>query len=300
MSSFKRPASVASAASTVSPLDPSVVKFGDYLDRVYVSNMEESEAAYAAHIKASNELHEAEIAMMRSKRAVRALNAELNKATAEAASATEIVDRKRKAADEAAADFDSTARITRHCYGTEGKRRAPSPTSPVYRPTSPAYSKVLPVYSKAVATIEAAEETQLTVHGGETPSFCPCSPSYRPTFYRPASPAYSKVLPVYSKLVVEHESQDPSGGDTTPSYNPVSKDYVPQNPCGDGNSPVYRSPNGYCHITGEPIYSPTHPTNPTSPRYSATSPKYSATSPPRPISPHVIAAAKRSTLRWGA
>jgi len=242
--------------------------------------------------------------MMRSKRAVRALNAKLNKATADAASATEIVDQKRKAADEAAADFDSTARITRHCYGTEGKRRAPSPTSPVYRPTSPAYSKVLPVYSKAVATIEAAEETQLTVHGGETPSFCPCSPSYRPTFYRPASPAYSKVLPVYSKLVVEHESQDPSGGDTTPSY-------VPQNPCGDGNSPVYHvtSPKGYCHRTGEPIYSPTQPRyNPTSPRYSATSPKYSATSPTYtpttpaspPPSPHVLAAAKRAGLKWGA
>ena len=143
MSSSKRPASAA-----VSHLDPSVVEFGDYLDRVYDANMKESEAAYAAHLKASNELHLAEIAMMRSKRAVRALSAELSKANAAAASATEIVDRKRKAADEAAADFDSTARITRHCYGTEGKRRAPSPTSQVYRPTSPTYHKVFPVYSE--------------------------------------------------------------------------------------------------------------------------------------------------------
>ena len=73
--------------------------------------MEESEAAYAAHVKASNELHEAEMAMMRSKRAVRALNTELDKATAAAAAATEIVDRKRKAADEAAAGFDSSVRL---------------------------------------------------------------------------------------------------------------------------------------------------------------------------------------------
>ena len=255
MSSSKRPSS---AAPTVCPLDPSVVKFGEYLDRVYVSHMEESEAAYAAHVKASNELHEAEMAMMRSKRAVRALNTELDKATAAAAAATEIVDRKRKAADEAAAGFDSRAQITRGCYGTESKRRAPSS---VYRPTSPMYHKVEPVYSAR------EEETQLPD--------------------------------------VEHESQDPHGGDTTPSY-------VPQNPCGDGNSPVYRPLIGYSHINGEPIYSPTQPRyNPTSPRYSATSPKYSATSPtytpttpasppPHPISPHVLAAAKRAGLKWGA
>ncbi len=105
MSSSKRPASAASAATTV---DPSVVEFGGYIDRMFDDNIRDSYAAYAAHIKASNELHLAEIAMMRSKpeRAVRALNAELNKATADAVSATEIVDRKRKAADEAAADFD--------------------------------------------------------------------------------------------------------------------------------------------------------------------------------------------------
>ena len=82
MSSYKRPASAASAATT------SVVEFGGYLDRIFDDNIRDSNAAYAAHIKASNELHRAEIAMMRSKRAVRALNAELNKATADAVSAT--------------------------------------------------------------------------------------------------------------------------------------------------------------------------------------------------------------------
>ncbi len=97
--------------------------------------------------------------MMRSKRAVRALNAELNQANEAAASATEIVDRKRKAADEAAADFDSTARITRHCYGTAGKRRAPT-SSPVYHPTSPVYSEVV-APAETIEATSAAEETQL-------------------------------------------------------------------------------------------------------------------------------------------
>jgi hypothetical protein len=236
MSSSKRPASAASAASTVD--------FGDYLDRVYDQNMKESEAAYAAHLKASNELHQAEVAMMRSKRTVRALDAELDKAKAAAAAATEIVDRKRKAADEAAADFDSTARITRHCYGTEGS--APSPTSPVSRHT---YHKTYPVYSEVVGK--------------------------------------AKVIDV------EQESQDPYGGES-PTQSPA---------------PVYHvtSPKGYCHRTGEPIYSPTQPRyNPsaTSPKYSATSPTYTPTTPasppPHPISPHVIAAAKRAGLKWGA
>jgi hypothetical protein len=227
----------------------------DYLDRVYDQNMKESEAAYAAHLKAAKELHQAQVAMMRSKRAVRALNDELAKANAAAASATELVDRKRKAVDAAADDFEATSRMTRSCYGTEG--------SAPYRPTSPAYSKVVPVYSKVVdpaKTIEATaadEETQL-----------PC----------------------------EQESQDPYGGGETPSYNPVSKDYVPQNPCGDGNSPVYNSPVGYCSLTGEPIYGPKK-------GYTATSPTYTPQSPPHSspvLSPHVIAAAKRACLRWGA
>ena len=259
MSSSNRPASAASN-----------VEFGGYLDRVYDQNMKESEAAYAAHLKAAKELHQAQIAMMRSKRAVRALNDELAKANATAASATELVDRKRKAADAAADDFESTSRMTRGCYGTEA--------SSVYRPTSPAYSKVVPVYSKVVdpaKTIEATaddEETQLP------------------------------------GVDVEQESQDPYDGGETPSYNPVSKDYVPQNPC--GISPVYHlnSPKGYCHITGEPIYSPMKATKPryapTSLGYSATSPTYTprtpTSPPPLPPSPHVLAAAKRACLRWGA
>ena len=46
MSSSNRPA--ASAASNVD--------FSDYLDRVYDQNMKESEAAYAAHLKAAKDL----------------------------------------------------------------------------------------------------------------------------------------------------------------------------------------------------------------------------------------------------
>jgi hypothetical protein len=252
MSSSKRPTS--SAASNVD--------FGDYLDRVYDQNMKESEAAYAAHLKAAKELHQAEVAMMRSKRAVRALNDELAKATATAASATELVDRKRKAADAAADDFEATSRMTRGCYGTEG-----SAPSSVHRPTSPPYFKVVPVYSKVVDTAKTAaaapaddDETQL--------------------------PRGAKVI------AVEQESQDPYDGGETPSFNPVSKDYVPQNPCG---SPVYHvnSPVGYCRLTGEPIYSPKK-------GYSATSPTYTPKSPPHAISPHVLAAAKRACLKWGA
>ena len=63
MPSSSRPASAASAASTVSQLDPTTVEFGGYLDRVYDQNMMESAAAYAAHLKASEELHQAQVAM---------------------------------------------------------------------------------------------------------------------------------------------------------------------------------------------------------------------------------------------
>ena len=264
-------------SSSNRPSAASNVDFGDYLDRVYDQNMKESEAAYAAHLKAAKELHQAQIAMMRSKRAVRALNDELAKANAAAASATELVDRKRKAADAAADDFETTSRMTRGCYGTEGS----APCRPTYRPISPAYSKVVPVYSKVVGPPSADdEETQL-----------PCG-------------GKAEVIDV------EQESQDPYDGGETPSYNPVSKDYVPQDPCGDGNSPVYHvnSPVGYCHITGEPIYSPVKATKPryapTSLGYSATSPTYTprtpTSPPPLPPSPHVLAAAKRACLRWGA
>ncbi len=75
--------------------------------------MQEAEQAYAAHIITSKELHQAQLQMMQSKRAIRALNDELSKATAVAAAATELVDRKRKAAAAAKDDFNSTARMTR-------------------------------------------------------------------------------------------------------------------------------------------------------------------------------------------
>ena len=246
-------------SSSNRPSAASNVDFSDYLDRVYDQNMKESEAAYAAHLKAAKELHQAQIAMMRSKRAVRALNDELAKANATAASATELVDRKRKAADAAADDFEATSRLTRGCYGTEGS----APCRPTYRPISPAYSKVVGPPSAD------DEETQLPCDGKA------------------------------DVIDVEQESQDPYDGGETPSYNPVSKDYVPQDPCGDGNSPVYHvnSPVGYCHITGEPIYSPVKPRYaPTS--LGATSPTYTPRTPPH--SPHVLAAAKRACLRWGA
>ena len=112
-----------------------------YIDRVYDQNMKESEAAYAAHLKASKELHQATVAMMRSRHAASALRAELDKANAAAASATETVDRKRKAADEAAADFDSCARIARHCYGSKAAEEHESQDpyggeTPCYNPVS--------------------------------------------------------------------------------------------------------------------------------------------------------------------
>ena len=308
MSSSKRPASAASAATK------SVVEFGGYLDRIFDDNMKESEAAYAAHVKASNELHLAEMAMMRSKRAVRTLNAELNKATADAVSATEMVDRKRKAADDAAADFDSTARITRHCYGMVG--RAPSPTSPVYRH---AYSKP---ESKAA---DASDETQLPIDleqeyrptsppTSTLPSYSPTSPSYRPTSPTTSpsySPAYARVFPrnfpVYSKTVIdlEHESQDPHGGET-PRYCPGSPPYRPYPESHQPTSPSFRP----CSPSYQPTsasYRPTSPPTPTSPSYSPTSASYRPTDPypakpaasKAPISPYAIAAAKRAGLKWG-
>ena len=113
MSSPKRPASAASAASTtVSHLYPSTVEFGGYLDRVYDQNMLESAAAHAAHVKASDELHQAQVAMMRSKRAIRALNDELARATAAAAAATALVDRRREAADAASPSASCPMRTT--------------------------------------------------------------------------------------------------------------------------------------------------------------------------------------------
>jgi hypothetical protein len=171
--------------------------------------------------------------------------------------------------------------MTRGCYGKEGKRRARSPTSPVYRPTSLTYSKVFPVYSnwKVVAPAETADDEETQLPGG------------------------TKAIETKA-IDVDQESQDPYGCET-PSYNPVSKDFVLQNPAG---SPVYHvnSPTGYCRITGEPIYGPKKATGhvPTWLGYSATSPTYTpmtpASPPPIPTSPHVLAANKRACLRWGA
>jgi len=251
MSSSKT-ASTASTASTTASFD-------GYIDRIYEQNRKEAELAYANHMIAAKELHEAQMRMMTAKRAIRALNDELSQATVAAASATELVDRKRKAAAAAAEDFKHTSEMTRGCYGTEGAKRICSPVSPVYYAVSPVYSKKV----EAAKVIEAAAS--------------------------PAAAASSQ------------ESQDPYGGDETPSYNPTSASYVPQRP--EGSSPRCCSPVGYCHITGDLIYSRN---NPTTPRYAPTSPNYSATSPtytpktPPPLSPHTNAAAKRVTLKWGA
>ena len=203
--------------------------------------------------------------MMTAKRAIRSLNDELTKATATAAAATELVDRKRKAADSAAADFKFTSEVTRGCYGTEGAKRIRSAVSPVYHAVSPVYSE------KVVKRIRSSS---------------------------PSPAVYSKLK---SGAKVVEISQDPYGGGDTPSYNPTSPSYVPQRPEGDGNSPPYRSPVGHCRITGEPIYSPSEFRTKT-PSYAPTSPNYSATTPktPSPLSPHSMAAAKRATLRWGA
>jgi hypothetical protein len=75
--------------------------------------------------------------MIRSKRAIWSLNDELSKATAPAAAATELVDRKRKAAAATEDDLNSFAGLTRSCYGTEAaadvsSNTALSAASPVY------------------------------------------------------------------------------------------------------------------------------------------------------------------------
>ena len=183
-----------------------------YIDRVYDQNMKESEAAYAAHLKASKELHQATVAMMRSRHAASALRAELDKANAAAASATETVDRKRKAADEAAADFDSCARIARHCYG---------------RPTAP-------VYSKAAAEEQESQDP----YGGETPCYNPVSKDYVPQnpcaspVYHVNSPkGYCSVTgePIYSPNEVT-KPRSPRYSATSPTYTPQSPSPIPASP----------------------------------------------------------------------
>ena len=193
----------ASSASTI---------MAGYLDRVYDQNMKESEAAYAAHLKASKELHQATVAMMRSRHAASALRAELDKANAAAASATETVDRKRKAADEAAADFDSCARIARHCYG---------------RPTAPVYSKA----SKA-----AEEHESQDPYGGETPCYNPVSKDYVPQ--NPcASPVYHVNSPKGYCSITGEPIYSPNEV-TKPRYSATSPTYTPQSP-----SPIPLSPH---------------------------------------------------------
>ena len=136
-------------------------------------NMMESNAAYAAHVKASEELHQAQVAMMLSKCAICALNDELTKASAATAAATELVDRRRKAADAASQDFLLTSQMTRACYGTVVSSKAPSspvyhaisPSFPVYHPTPPMYSERVADASPVSPAAEDDEETQKP--GGE-------------------------------------------------------------------------------------------------------------------------------------
>ena len=191
--------------STTAASSASTIMAG-YIDRVYDQNMKESEAAYAAHLKASKELHQATVAMMRSRHAASALRAELDKANAAAASATETVDRKRKAADEAAADFDSCARIARHCYG---------------RPTAPVY---------------AEEHESQDPYGGETPCYNPVSKDYVPQ--NPcASPVYHVNSPKGYCSVTGEPIYSPNEV-TKPRYSATSPTYTPQSP-----SPIPLSPH---------------------------------------------------------
>ncbi len=101
----------------------STVAFGDYLDRIYDQNKKEAELAYTNHVMAAKELHDAQMRMMTAKRAIRSLNDKLTEATAAAAAATELVDRKCKAADDAECAFNGAVSLTRDCYGTEEKCR---------------------------------------------------------------------------------------------------------------------------------------------------------------------------------
>ena len=235
--SSSRAASLASIASTV--------KFDGYLDRLYDSNMKEAEQAYAAHLRATEELHQAQMNMMRRKRAIRTLNDELSNATAAAADATELVDRKRKAAAAAAQDFELATQLTRDCYGTEAKRSKKAPEAAP--PPANAGSKV--VDAAKLNKVAAIEHESQDPYDAQTHN--PTSPRYAPRF-------------------------DP----VSPSHWPASPSYVP-------NSPIYVRATSY------------EPTSPIcKPCYSATSPTYTPNSPPP--SPHAVAAAKRSALKWGA
>eukprot|EP00291_Cryptomonas_curvata_P029600 CAMPEP_0172207764 /NCGR_PEP_ID=MMETSP1050-20130122/34037_1 /TAXON_ID=233186 /ORGANISM="Cryptomonas curvata, Strain CCAP979/52" /LENGTH=227 /DNA_ID=CAMNT_0012887159 /DNA_START=486 /DNA_END=1165 /DNA_ORIENTATION=+ len=200
----------------------STVAFGGYLDRVYEQNMKEAEQAYAAHLQAAKELHQAQVHMMRSKRAIRALNDDdLSQATAVATAATELFDRKRKAAVSAEEDFNATARLTRHCYATEDYATEDT--------RSPVYHAVYPVYS--------------TVNSGDdTPGYCPFDPMARSDC--PSSPSYCPVSKDYSP-------QNPCGNGDSPQYNsPIAY-------CPITGVPTYRRRAAY--VPTSPSYTPTSP-----------------------------------------
>lgn len=240
--SSSRAASLASIASTV--------KFDGYLDRLYDSNMKEAEQAYAVHLRATEELHQEQMNMMRRKRAIRTLNDELSNATAAAANATELVDWKRKAAAAAAQDFELATQMTRDCYGTDAKRSKKAPEA-----LANAGSKVVDAAKlNEVAAIE---------HESQDP--------YDAQTYNPTSPRYAPRFDPVS----------PSRWPTSPSYVPTTPSYVPTTPRYEPTSPSYEPTSPICK-----------------PCYSATSLTYTPNSPPP--SPHAVAVAKRSTLKWGA
>ena len=258
------------------------------MERVYELDFERANQAFASHILAVKDLHEAQMQLMATNKTVRSLacrfedaKRELRAATAAAAAATASIDRKRKAAADAEDDFNSHIRLTRHCYA-----------------------------ASAGAAVAAAAATAAA---DPRPSAAAAAAA--------AEPVYYAVSPVYSAAYsADHASTVNCGGDT-PTYNPTSDAYSPQSPSGSGLTPPHRSPIDYDKINGEPIYSPSpnycykngcgSPRapphySPTSPSYSATSPTYCPTTPPytpcgnsRPRSPHASAAEKRKALKWG-
>jgi hypothetical protein len=162
-----------STASTVAHID--------YLDRIYDQNKKEAELAYTNHVMAAKELYDAQMRMMTAKRAIRLLNNKLTETTAAAAAATELVDRKCKAADDAECAFNAVTGLTRNCYGTEEKCRKKSPESPIYHAVSPVYSKKIEYFSRLPVN-----------SGGDTPSYCPnAQANYCPVSsdYKPQKPA---------------------------------------------------------------------------------------------------------------
>jgi hypothetical protein len=68
----------------------STIKFDWYLDHLYDANMKEAEQGYEAHLQTTKDLHQAQMQMMLSTRAIRTwtLNDEMTEATAAAAKVT--------------------------------------------------------------------------------------------------------------------------------------------------------------------------------------------------------------------